>query len=116
MRLRGIVTAAVVTAALTAGGAALASSHREAPGITEMPKVDSTDFYMFNSYETGRDGYVTLIANYYPFQDPFGGPNYFALDDTASYSIRIDNDGDAIEDVVYTFQFDNRLPNSNTGL
>ena len=30
---------------------AVASSHREAPLITELPKVDGTDFYLFNSYE-----------------------------------------------------------------
>ncbi|MDY6948820.1 MAG: DUF4331 family protein, partial [Pseudomonadota bacterium] len=96
--------------------AAPASSHREAPFITNFPKLDGTDLYMFRSYEAGRDGYVTLLANYYPFQDPYGGPNYFALDDTGRYTIRIDNDGDAVEDFVYIFQFDNRLPNSNTGL
>ncbi len=49
---------------------ATASSHREAPLITEMPKVDGTDFYMFRSYESSRSGFVTLIANYYPLQDP----------------------------------------------
>ncbi len=49
-----------------------ASSHREAPFITTRPKVDGTDFYMFNSYEAGRAGYVTLIANYQPFEDPAG--------------------------------------------
>ena len=59
---------------------ALGSSHREAPFITEHPKVDGTDFYMFRSYESGRDGYVTLIANYLPLQDAYGGPNYFTLD------------------------------------
>jgi hypothetical protein len=59
------------------------SSHREAPNITGLPKVDSTDFYMFNSYEAGRAEYVTLIANYLPLQDPYGGPNYFALDQAA---------------------------------
>ena len=52
--------------------ATFASSHREAPFITTRPKVDATDFYMFNSYETGRAGYVTLIANYQPFEDPAG--------------------------------------------
>ena len=56
---------------------AVASSHREAPFITEHPEVDGTDFYMFRSYEEGRDGFVTLIANYLPLQDPYGGPNYF---------------------------------------
>ncbi len=83
---------------------ASASSHREAPGITETPKVDSTDFYMFRSYESGRAGYVTLIANYFPFQDPFGGPNYFALDPDARYRIHIDNNGDGLEDITFQFR------------
>ena len=56
--------------ACAVAGAALASSHREAPFITTRPKVDGTDFYMFNSYEPGRAGYVTLIANYQPFENP----------------------------------------------
>lgn len=80
-----------------------ASSHREAPAITEMPKVDGTDFYMFHSYEAGRSGYVTIIANYLPLQDAYGGPNYFSLDPEARYRIHIDNSGDGVED--WTFQF-----------
>ena len=71
-----------------------ASSHREAPNITRSPALDSTDFYAFNSYESGRADFVTLIANYYPFQDPWGGPNYFALDEDARYRIHIDTSGD----------------------
>jgi hypothetical protein len=93
-----------------------ASSHREAPFVTGVPKVDGTDLFMFNSYEPGREGYVTLLANYYPFQDGFGGPNYFQLDDTARYSIRIDNNGDAVQDLEFIFQFSNALPNSGTGI
>ncbi|HET9228119.1 MAG TPA: DUF4331 domain-containing protein [Thermoanaerobaculia bacterium] len=80
-----------------------ASSHREAPAITEMPKVDGTDFYMFHSYEAGRSGYVTLIANYLPLQDAYGGPNYFSLDPEARYRIHVDNSGDGVED--WSFQF-----------
>ncbi|RYZ80690.1 MAG: DUF4331 domain-containing protein, partial [Moraxellaceae bacterium] len=63
-----------------------ASSHREAPSITRSPAVDSTDFYAFNSYESGRGNYVTLIANYIPLQNPGDGPNYFAMDPNALYS------------------------------
>ena len=70
------VAVAVTCAAITAG--AMASSHREAPNITRHPALDSTDFYAFNSYEEGREGYVTFIANYIPLQDAYGGPNYFA--------------------------------------
>ncbi len=94
-----------VAVGLALGGVALASSHREAPMITELPKVDGTDFYMFSSYEPGRESYVTLIANYIPLQDAYGGPNYFALDDDAVYEIHIDNDGDAGEDITFRFRF-----------
>lgn len=88
---------------------ATASSHREAPLITESPKVDGTDFYMFNSYEPGRAGFVTLIANYLPLQDAYGGPNYFSLDPDAFYRIHVDNGGDGTEDISFQFKF-------NTGL
>ena len=84
-----------------------ASSHREAPLIAKQPKVDASDFYLFNSYESGREGYVTILANYIPLQDAFGGPNYYSMDEDALYEIHIDNNGDAKED--YTFQFDFNL-------
>jgi hypothetical protein len=86
-----------------------ASSHREAPAITGMPKVDATDFYMFNSYEAGRSGYVTLIADYLPLQPGYGGPNYFKLDENALYEIHIDNNGDGKEDITFQFRFQNKL-------
>ncbi|MGH1359264.1 MAG: DUF4331 domain-containing protein [Burkholderiaceae bacterium] len=102
----------VIAASLAAGltinvDNAFASSHREAPAITVMPKVDATDFYMFRSYESGREGYVTLIANYLPLQDAYGGPNYFRLDPSALYEIHIDNNGDAQEDITFGFRFTN---------
>ena len=88
---------------------AQASSHREAPSIATTPKVDATDFYMFNSYEAGRSGYVTLVANYLPLQDAYGGPNFFKLDPNALYEIHIDNNGDAKEDITFQFRFKNTL-------
>lgn len=90
---------------------ALASSHREAPLITAMPKVDGTDFYMFRSYEAGREHYVTLIANYLPLQDAYGGPNYFDLDGSALYEIHLDNNGDAKEDLTFQFRFKDVVAN-----
>ncbi len=86
---------------------ALASSHREAPFITTHPKVDGTDFYLFNSYEPGRAGYVTLIANYQPFENPQGGPNYYTMDPKALYEIHIDNVGDGHEHLTFQFRFRN---------
>lgn len=88
---------------------AFASSHREAPFITQNPKVDASDFYMFRSYESGRASFVTLIANYVPLQDPGAGPNYFQMDPNALYEIHIDNNGDAKEDLTFQFRFTNTI-------
>lgn len=108
---RALVTTGIAAAFIGAGMSVQASSHREAPFITEIPKVDNTDVYTFRSYESGREDYVTLIANYQPFQDPYGGPNYFSMDEDALYEIHIDNNGDAIEDITYQFQFNNQFRN-----
>lgn len=102
-------------ALLGAAGLSLASSHREAPFITTSPKVDGTDFYMFRSYEPGREGFVTLIANYLPLQDPYGGPNYFSLDPNALYEIHVDNNGDGREDLSFQFRFSTPLANAGAG-
>ena len=108
-QLLPIVASIMAVAVGMAATPAKASSHREAPFITTVPKVDATDFYMFRSYEPGRDGYVTLLANYLPLQDPYGGPNYFSLDENALYEIHVDNDGDAKEDITFQFRFRNKL-------
>ena len=106
--LFGTTAAAACVLASLAG----ASSHREAPGITEQPKIDGTDFYMFRSYEPGRGDFITIIANYIPIQAPYGGPNYFTMDPDAIYEIHLDNDGDAIEDITLQFAFQNTLKNN----
>ena len=98
-----LATALAGAFALPAG----ASSHKEAPYITGAPKVDGTDFYMFRSYESGRQDYVTLLANYIPFQDPQGGPNFNQFDQNALYEVHIDNNGDAKEDITFQFRFKN---------
>ena len=97
----------VVGIAASAGTLALASSHREAPFLAMNPTVDATDFYMFRSYEPGKAGTVTLIANYIPFQDPQGGPNFYMLNPNALYEIHVDNNGDAVEDITFQFRFKN---------
>jgi len=104
MKTRVFVRAALLGAALLPLGA-LASSHREAPFIAGRPQVDGTDFYMFRSYEPGRSNFVTLIANYIPLEDPFGGPNYFNLDPNAVYQIHINNNGDAKSELTFEFRF-----------
>ena len=88
-----------------------ASSHREAPSIGGMPRSDGTDLYMFRSYEPGRADFVTFIANYIPFQDPQGGPNFYFLDDQSTYRINIDNVGDAKQHLSFQFSFKHAYKN-----
>ena len=90
---------------------AAASSHREAPQIAGLPRLDGTDLYMFRSYEPGRSTYVTFIANYIPFQDPQGGPNFYNLEENAVYAINIDNDGSGRPGLAFEFKFDNDTKN-----
>ena len=84
-----------------------ASSHREGPFIAGQPKLDATDLYMFRSYEAGRSAFVTILANYQPFQDPQGGPNFYMFNADGLYEIHIDNNGDAVEDITFQFRFNN---------
>ena len=114
-RFGGALATVPLALAVMAGGA-VASSHREAPFITTVPKVDGTDFYMFRSYEADRSGYVTMIANYQPLQAAYGGPNYFKMDPNALYEIHIDNNGDGKEDLTFQFRFQNKLANGGNGI
>ena len=109
-RFGGPLAGAILAAAtVLQGPAALASSHREGPFIAMQRAVDGTDFYMFRSYEPGREHTVTLLANYIPFQDPEGGPNFYQFDPDALYEIHIDNNGDAVEDLTFRFRMTNTI-------
>jgi len=115
-RLSFTVAPIVAASLLALCGAAHASSHREAPFISGAPKVDASDFYMFNSYESGRTDYVTLIANYQPLQNGFDGPNYHGMDPNALYEIHVDNNGDGKEDLTFQFRFQAPISNGGAGL
>lgn len=92
------------------------SSHGEAPETSTMPQTDITDLYAFVSYETGRSNYVTLIANWNPRQSPYGGPNYFPLDNNFYYEIYVDQTGDGVPEITYQFVFHSELANNGTGI
>ncbi|MDY7087909.1 MAG: DUF4331 domain-containing protein [Actinomycetota bacterium] len=99
---------AVVLIAALAGlgpGASVASSHREAPLIASDPAADNTDLYAFVSPD--RPGYVTMIANWIPFEEPDGGPNFYPFATDAAYRINVDSDGDAKPDAVFRWTFKN---------
>ncbi len=91
-----------------------ASSHREAPLITEDPVADNTDVYAFVSPDDPDT--VTLIANWIPFEEPAGGPNFYNFGEDVLYQIHVDNNGDAEPDVTYEWRFDTRIQNPDTFL
>src|ERR1700679_2790304 len=102
------------------------SSHREAPAIAKDPAADSTDVYAFVSPDAPDT--VTIIANYVPFQDPDGGPNFFEfgaktvvgtaapVGDDVLYQIHIDNSGTGIPSITYQFEFTTIITDPSTFL
>src|SRR5438874_13816290 len=84
-----------------------ASSHREAP-ITALDRTaDVTDWYAFVSYD--HPDRVTMILNVDPFLEPSNGPNYFPFDPNVPYEMRVDNNQDGVEDIIYQFHFTTEL-------
>ena len=118
-----LAAAAVAAAALAAVAAALvgpgpgngtASSHREAPLISEDPVADNTDVYAFVSPD--KPDTVTILANYIPLEEPAGGPNFNGFGDDVLYELKVDNTGDGDEDISYQFRFRTETRNPNTFL
>jgi len=82
-----------------------ASSHREAPLISNDPLADNTDVYAFRSPDDPNT--VTIIANYIPAEFAFGGPNYYTFGENIRYEIHIDNDASVPGDeIIYRFTFE----------
>ncbi len=103
---RSAVLGLSVLAVLPASPSALAASHREAPLITLDAPADITDFFMFRSYETGKDDKIVLIMNVFPGGEPSSGPNYFTFDPNVRYAFHIDNNlNGKAEDIEFEFQF-----------
>ncbi len=115
-KLAFVLLAAAASAALIAAlasrvgspSAAQASSHREAPLISEDPSADNTDTYAFRSPD--RPDTVTIISNYIPGEDPAAGPNWYTFSPSARYVIYADKNGDGKPDVTWRFRFKNRAP------
>ena len=101
------LTALVAVAATRGGapGAAQASSHREAPLISQDPTADNTDLYAFVSPD--KTDTATIIANWIPGEDPAAGPNYYTFSTSARYDIYVDRNGDGKPDLTYYFRFSN---------
>src|SRR5919197_1369102 len=117
--MRGIAIAALALALAAAAaiavavrgsgpGAAQASSHREAPLISQDPSADNTDLYAFRSPD--KPDTVTILSNWIPGEDPAAGPNWYTFSPSARYDIYVDKNGDGKPDVSWYFRFKNGAP------
>jgi hypothetical protein len=91
-----------------------ASSHREAPLTAADPQIDATDLYAFVSPE--NDSKVVFVSNWIPFEEPAGGPNFYAFAEGVNYDINISNDADADPEIIYRWKFSNHYRNPATFL
>ena len=81
-----------------------ASSHREAPMISNDPLADNTDLYAFR--DPNDSNKVNIIAGYVPAELPQGGPNYFSFGEDIRYEIHIKNNASTSgDDITYRFKF-----------
>src|SRR5438270_12917765 len=103
MRKLALALPAAIAAVLVAVAMSLGSSHREAPNTAQDPTADDTDVYAFTANDA--PGTLTVVANWIPFEDPAGGPNFYNFDPKAEYYINVDNTGDGRYDVRYQFKF-----------
>jgi Domain of unknown function (DUF4331) len=113
-RLVALVALAALLAVPGAGYFADASSHREAPLISQDPAADITDMYVFRSPDLPET--VTAIMNVWPFGQPEGGPNWYRFDDNVRYSMNITQDGGNEANVRLDFWFRTTTQNGNTFL
>ena len=112
MRLRLLALLAAMVAGAIAVAMSSGSSHREAPNTSKDPTADDTDVYAFTADDA--PGSLTIVANWIPFEDPAGGPNFYNFDPKAHYYVNVDNTGDGRYDVRYQFAFKTKIANKNS--
>ena len=112
--MRKYAIAAAMAAAAIAVPVGVGSSHREAPLSSQDPTGDETDVYAFTAANAPND--LTVVANWIPFEDPAGGPNFYKFDDRAHYYVNVDNTGDGVADIRYLFSFKTRVGNPESFL
>ena len=114
MTVGGLAATMALVAVMGTVASSDASSHREALQISQDPVADNVDTYVFRSPD--KPDTVTLVGNWIPLEEPAGGPNFHQFGDDVLYTLNVDNDGDAVDDIVWEFRFSTRVLNRNTFL
>ena len=112
--MKRLTIVAALVAIAVAVPLSIGSSHREAPLTAIDPTADDTDVYAFTAKDAPDA--LTVVANWVPFEDPAGGPNFYRFDERARYYVNVDNTGDGRYDVRYRFKFRDKIENPESFL
>ncbi|MEO7362296.1 MAG: DUF4331 family protein, partial [Gemmatimonadaceae bacterium] len=86
-------------AVLAVGARVYASDHQDTPEVELNPRMDINDVYAFPGSSADRIALVLTTSS------PIAGSNA-SFDPNLLYQIKIDNTGDAVEDLVFQVTFD----------
>jgi hypothetical protein len=97
------LAAAVVLGLGVSGHALLASDHQDTPEVELAPRFDVNDVYAFPAATPGR---VVLVLGTSSPITPAQTPSFtFGVKEKELYQLKIDNNGDAREDLVFQVTF-----------
>jgi Domain of unknown function (DUF4331) len=100
-----VLAAALIVVGLLGGGLiarrALASDHQDSPDVELNPASDMTDFYAFPGATAGD---IVLAMDSWAFLTPAETPSV-SFDPNLLYQFKVDNTGDAVEDLVFQVTF-----------
>ena len=109
---RTLAVLAVIGGGLAVTGLLLASDHQDTPEVELHPRLDINDVYAFPGSTPER--LVLAVTTSSPLT-PAGSAGA-AFDPGQLYQIKIDNNGDAVEDVVLQFVFEGTGPSQTVSL
>ena len=98
-----ILAVAGLLAGLVAAGTLVASDHQDTPEVELSPRYDVNDVYAFPAADPSR---IALVLGTSSPLTPAGTPSArFGTKDKELYQLKVDVDGDAVEDLVFQITF-----------
>src|SRR5215210_1710362 len=98
-----LVAAVGLIAGLATAGSLVASDHQDTPDVELNPRYDVNDVYAFPASDPSR---IALVLGTSSPLTPAGTPSAaFGTKDKELYQLKIDNNGDAVEDLVFQITF-----------
>jgi hypothetical protein len=113
-RLVPLLAAVGLVAGLATAGSLLASDHQDTPLVELNPRYDVNDVYAFPAARAGR---IALVLGTSSPLTPASTPSAtFGTKDRELYQLKIDNNGDAVEDLVFQVTFTGTVGNQQVTL